>query len=497
METKSTNNIIKKVMLCIFMLIFIIAICPIDLQNDTFFDISLGKKYIDNGIFTIDNFSIHSNLIYHTHHLLVNIIIYKIYSIFNFIGLHVFEIILTCIIAMLFYLLNNQFVKSKKTSYVMVFLEIIMFSIFISLRAQMFSSIIFLIEILLINKYLYQPLSKKINNIILIVLTLMPILLINFHGGVIFFYYIIIAVYLTNLSKINLIRIEKDKNIDKDKLKKLLLFSIISLPLLVLNPYGINGITYMFGTLNNSFINANIQEFQPFSLKNKTGIYMLIYFLIHICSLILSDKKIKFHEILFISGTMFMSLLSIRHFMFYIITTVVLLPHLEFILIRMKNWLYSSLNEKGPKAMTITIYIVVFFAVISVITSNLANKSYELIPNGMYPVKAVEYIKENIGYDKVIFNDYSWGSYLMLNNIKVFIDSRCDLYTKEYNKGVTVAEDYMKTLKCEVNYDDTVFKYKIEYFLIRKNEPLAIMLLRDYKYEKIYEDDISYILKKK
>jgi len=497
MEKKSTNNIVKKITLCIFMLIFIISICPVELQNDTFFDISLGKEYVDNGIFTVDNFSVHSDLMYQTHHLFENVIIYKIYNTFNYIGLHVFEIILTCIIAMLFYLVNNQFTKNKKISYVMVFLEMIMFSIFISLRAQMFSSIIFLIEILLINKYLYHTLSKKINNTILIILTLMPILLINFHGGVIFFYYIIIAVYLTNLSKINLIRIENDKNIDISKLKKLMIYSIISLPLLVLNPYGINGITYMFGTLSNSFINANIQEFQPFSLKGTIGINILIYFVIYIGALIFSDKKIKIHEILFLSGTIFMSLLSVRHFIFYIITTVVLLPHLEFVLMRMKNWLYNGLNEKGPKAMTITIYIVVSFVIISVITSNLTYKKYEFIPSETYPVAAVEYIKEHIGYNKVIFNEYNWGSYMMLNNIKVFIDSRCDLYTDEYNKGTTVAYDYINTLKCKMNYEDTVSKYNIEYFLIKKDEPLAIMLLKDYNYENIYEDDTLYIFGKK
>jgi len=479
------------------MLIFIIALCPIDLQNDTFFDISLGKEYINNGIFKIDNFSVHSNLSYQTHHIFENLIIYNIYNTFNYIGLHVFEIILTCIISILFYLLNNQFTKNRKIAYVMVFLEMIMFSSFISLRAQMFSSIIFLTQILLINKYLYQTLSKKANNIILIILTLMPILLINFHGGVIFFFYIIMAVYIINLNKINIIRIENDKNIDKKKLKKLIITSIISLPLLVLNPYGINGITYMFRTLSNSFINANIQEFQPFSIKGGMGVNILIYFTIYIGSLIFSDKKIKIHEILFMLGTIFMSLISIRHFIFYIITTVVLLPHLEFVLMRIKKWLYDGLNEKGPKAMTITIDVVIIFVIISVITNNFVYKKYDFVPSEIYPVKAITYIKENIGYDKVIFNEYTWGSYMMLNNLKVFIDSRCDLYTVEYNKGVTVAEDYINTLKCKMHYEDTVSKYNIDYFLIKKDESLSVMLLKDCNYENIYEDNISYIFRKK
>jgi hypothetical protein len=302
---------------------------------------------------------------------------------------------------------------------------------------------------------------------------------------------------MLNLSNINLIRIENDKNINKKKLKRLVLPIIISIPLLILNPYGLNGITYMFKTLSNSFINANIQEFQPFSVTGCIGMYMLIYFSIHIFSLILSERKIKTHEFLFFCGTIFMSLLSIRHFIFYVITMVVLIPHIESVLIRIKNWLYKGLINKGPKVMTITIYCIMFFVIMSFMANKLVDMGYSFVPKDQYPIDAVEYIKENIGYDKVIFNEYTWGSYMMLNNVKVFIDSRCDLYTEEYNKGVTVAEDYIKTMKCKMNYEDTVSKYNIQYFLISKDEPLAIMLLKDDNYENIYEDDISYIFMKK
>jgi hypothetical protein len=192
-----------------------------------------------------------------------------------------------------------------------------------------------------------------------------------------------------------------------------------------------------------------------------------------------------------------MSLFSIRHFIFYIITTVILIPHVEFVLMRMKNYLYSGLSEKGPRVMTITINIVIFIIIFAVTTNTLLEKQYDFIPSKTYPVGAVEYIKKNIGYDKVIFNDYSWGSYMMLNNIKVFIDSRCDLYTQEYNKGVTVAEDYIKTARCNMYYGDTVSKYKIEYFFISNKESLSTILLKDSNYQKIYEDDISYIFEKK
>jgi len=490
-------KLIMKITLIIAMFVYILAISPIVLQNDTFFDIALGKEYTENGIHEIDNFSIHEGLSYHAQHLIVNLIIYNIHNTFNFLGLYVFEIILTCVIALLFYLVNCRFTKNKALSYILVYLELLMFSPFISLRAQMFSTIIFLIEILLINKLLYGNLSKKHNNYVIVILTLLPVLLINLHSGVVAFYYIILGVYLTNLLKIHIIRIENDSNIDSKLLQKLFIPLLLSLPLLLLNPFGVEGITYMPKTLGNSFINANIVEFQPFSIKATSGLIISIYFAIHFATLILSDRKIKIYELLFFIGTMFMTLLSLRHFIFYIITTLVLIPHIENVTYKAKKWLYNGLNEKGPKVMTATTYIVTAFVIFTISISCLSEKTYEFIPKDEYPVGAVEFIKENIGYDKGIFNEYAWGSYLMLNNIKVFIDSRCDLYTKEYNKDVTVAEDYMKTLNCRVDYDETVDKYKIKYFLISEERPLFVMLSKDNNYEIIYQDSTASIFRKK
>ena len=83
----------------------------------------------------------------------------------------------------------------------------------------------------------------------------------------------------------------------------------------------------------------------------------------------------------------------------------------------------------------------------------------------------------------------------MFNNIKCFIDSRCDLYTKEYNKDCTVAEDYINAINCTGNYEEILSKYNIEYLLIPKNSALGKNIFNNSKYEKIFEDKCSYVIK--
>ena len=79
----------------------------------------------------------------------------------------------------------------------------------------------------------------------------------------------------------------------------------------------------------------------------------------------------------------------------------------------------------------------------------LKNDDSKYLSTKMYPIKATEYIKENLDYKNIrIFNEYNFGSYLLFNDIKVFIDSRADLYAPEFNKteereGRDIFSDYI------------------------------------------------------
>ena len=53
-----------------------------------------------------------------------------------------------------------------------------------------------------------------------------------------------------------------------------------------------------------------------------------------------------------------------------------------------------------------------------------------------YPVKACDYILNESGIDLSkarFYNEYNYGSYMLFRGIPVFIDSRADLYSPEFN----------------------------------------------------------------
>lgn len=474
----------------ILLFLFIICLTPKSFQNDTLFDISLGDKYINEGLSTIDDYSIHENLEYTPQHFAVNIITYLIYNFSGFFGLYIWCIILTCILAFLFYVVNKLFVKNKLISYLFVLAELALMIPFISIRAQMYSYIFFLLELIFIEKFLRNKQYKY-----LIPLSILPLFIINFHAGTIYFYFIIIFVYLLNYIKIKTSKIEYNKEYVTN-LKYLSIPIICGILLTFVNPFGYNQILYCVKTLSNSFINSYISEFQPMTIKNSVGLLFYSSLFIIFLSLIFTKNKIKLERILLLLGTTFMSLISLRHFSLFIIFTIPCLEYIEELAINFKDLLYNGVTKKGIKVLRIT--IIAMYLMIAICFSAryyLRNNISGYLPKSVYPIDSVNYIKENTGNSSRIFNGYTYGSLLMFNDIKCFIDSRCDLYTKEYNKDCTVAEDYINAINCTGNYEEILSKYNIEYLLISKNSALAKNIFNNSKYEKLFEDKISYVIK--
>ena len=483
-----------KAILVLMLVLYVSIISPFKLQNDTLYDIALGQKYYTQGMFHVDNYSIHQNLIYQTHHYYVCIAEYLVYNLFGFAGIHVFEFILALLVAALFYVNNKYFIKNKVISYLLTYFEMFCLKEFISLRAQMFDYIIFLFEIYFINKLLD---TKKKRYVVL--LTLLPLILINVHSGTIFYYFIILLVYLLNIFKFKFSKIQNDERFDKKILKYFIFIFLIGSLLTLVNPYGYKAITYGIKTMNDSFINNHISEFLPYSIRDTNGKVVLVYVAFIYLSLILSRKKINLQELLLTGGTTIMLLMSKRHFSIFIVSTVCVYPHvldvLEQITEKIKLKLKSQKRINISKYVTIALLVVIYSWYLSKNIFSYSHAYDDYLPDNMYPTDAVEYIKNNLPNDTRIFNEYGWGSYLIFNNIKVFIDSRADLYTPEYNKGTNVAQDYIDTVNCNKYYGDTFKKYNIQYLLLKKDVALSKIIIHDPNYKVIYSDNISYIIK--
>jgi hypothetical protein len=114
-----------------------------------------------------------------------------------------------------------------------------------------------------------------------------------------------------------------------------------------------------------------------------------------------------------------------------------------------------------------------------------------------YPTQAVQYLKAH-PLQGPMLNFYLWGGYLGWNDndLKVFIDSRVDIFEYE-----GVFKDYLDLLG--VRHANEVFdKYKIRYVLLPKDEAANEALLRywmehDPAWTVRYSDSVSVLFERK
>ena len=102
-----------------------------------------------------------------------------------------------------------------------------------------------------------------------------------------------------------------------------------------------------------------------------------------------------------------------------------------------------------------------------------------------------------------LYNEYNYGSYLLYRGIPVFIDSRADLYTPEFNGkkneegkyvGRDIFSDCINISNISTYYETKFDQYGITHVLIRDNSKLNMFLSKDDEhYKELYSDD-SFVL---
>jgi hypothetical protein len=534
---KQTKKLI--IIFSIVISIFVIGIVCKTFQNDTFFNISIGKYILENGIDMKEHFCwVDNNLDYGYSHWAFDIIVYLIYSAFDFKGIYISVIIFTIIIALtLFYCLF----KRNNSAIIAFFVTLISLYIIkdaFTARAQIVSFLCFIIEIYCIEKFI-ETNEKKYAIMIII----QSIIIANFHAAtwpltlVLFLPYIaselmnFISIknkYKRKLKSIN----KKIQKLPKDSqkieeynkkiqecemhisgedgeyanykvirrkdynIKNLIILLIIVLFTGLITP--IHGTPYTY-IINSMFGESNfesgssmdyISEMQP--IVPAYNLAIVAFSILLIAFLTFVSTKIKTEHGFLVLGLIIMTITSGR----YVYLLVLLGSYVICDLITQAlNMLISDDMVQLENILSKKIGIVTLLFLVSIFSINniLKIKNDDFVDESLYPVGAVNYILRELDYKNIrIFNSYNNGSYLMLNDIPVFIDSRLDVYCSEFN-DTDIFKDYIKLHTGEVYYEDIFQKYDFTHILLKKDEMINIYIQNDSNYNILYQDD-DYVL---
>ncbi len=362
MEKDKKINLKFNIMAIILIVIFAFAISPKTLQNDTFYTIKIGEYILNNGITMQDPFSWH-NISYTFPHWAYDVMIYLIYNIGGHLEIYISTIVLAAILGIIIYYMNDKFTNNKPISFVLTIAAMYLLKNFIAARAQLFTFILFALEVLFIEGFLES--GKKRYAIGLIII---PILLANFHVAVFPFYFVLYLPYIAEyiiynisdskkhleneikrlnkkiqkcddenkLKKLNdklqntqekLERLEKRKNKEpykikiqkRDNTKILIIIMIICVFTGLLTPIKDVPYTYLIKTMQGNST-QNISEHLPLTLADNINYAAVLIFFLAI--LIFTDTKIRLCDLFMLGGLTVLTFMSRRQESLFVIMCI-------------------------------------------------------------------------------------------------------------------------------------------------------------------------------
>jgi len=537
-QTKIKFNIIAIVLI----ILFCFAITPKSLQNDTFYTIKLGKYVLDNGITMEEPFAWHENLEYTFPHWAYDVMIYLFYAIGGQTGVYISTMLFCMILGIVLYLTNCKLSKNRFVPFITTIGTLYVLQGYIAARAQLFTFILFILTVFFIERFLETRYKRYAIGLIII-----PIIIANVHVAVFPFYFILYLPYVAEymiyiLSHtfiiINKVRIEsiykkiqktndtneienlknklhilENKNEERNKrrkkasenaykiiikpsdnMKALIIIMIICLFAGFITPIGKVPYTYLIDTMAGD-TTKSISEHKPLTLIEHLDFACVLVIFISI--LMFTDTKIKLKDLFMLAGLIMLSFYTRRQESMFFIITIFILNRL--VTSWFSKYAPNTLRKIEEKAVTIIGQTIVVLAILALSWYEYKPKMDDsYISKASYPVQAAEWIKENLDVEKIrLYNEYNYGSYLLFQDIPVFIDSRADLYAPEFNEGVTVFNDFLKISGANSSTEGLLEKYDFTHFIMTSKAKLrTYMKQNEDKYKEIYEDEYFCIYEK-
>jgi hypothetical protein len=456
----------------IFLLCF--AIYQPIMENDTYWIINLGKYIVNNGFPLIDPFTIHQGLNITIQQWLSDVIFYGADYFFGHSGIFYIMFLILFFNSVILYRICMKVSNNQILSMIIVSVTCIFINLLLKSRPQIFSQLIFLLEILTLEKYILYQKRKY-----LIYLILLSVLLINIHAAMWPVFFILFGPYI--LDGIKTKRITQGYGY-----LKLSITFIISLCVGVFNPYGIKNMLYFTKSYGIDSINKTIQEMASPDFKTAFGLIIFILMMVFV-GIIKGKGKSTLRHTLLATGTLYMGLSSVRSmFLFFICMALFMANYMK------NNDKLDTLFVDVRKRIinyTAILLIIISAIFLKQIHPPKASASYE-------PGDAVNYIKQNVDTNNMrLFNDFESGGYIEYNGLKAFIDSRCEIFVKKFNRKEDIFDDYIKYMSGMLYYKDLVKKYGITHFLIKKDYKISTYIMNDKEYTTIYSDDIYILIK--
>ena len=486
---KKKNNVVKKIkksyekfsrwippkiytFFVVTCVLIFIACFSFEIDNDYWFLINTGRYILNHGIPTMETFTFHVGLEFIAQQWLTDVIFYLIYDWFDILGLFIFSSLMITLISYLVYKLSKSLSENIKLSTFITIIFSIVFGIsFFRTRPQLFDTIIFLLEFILLELYI-----KTNNKKYLIGLPILSIMMINLHSSIWLMMFVFLLPYYAE-------KILYRKKINYE-IKPILITTLIMLLCGLINPYGIKSITYLFNSFGIDEINNLIGEMKPLNILN--GLIHIIYIFIVLYSFYFNKGKNKARYFFLMIGTLYLGLSHYRGMLYFLICNIPVLSF-NFKTLFKETGKQEKLYKNKLNNLIIICSLLVYASILgyNYFSTTFKEKCKPRLQ------EVGDYLLNNVDDSAKIYTGYNDGGYIEYIGYKCYIDPRAEVFLKSNNKKEDIFLEYYNLKTRVIDYRDFLNKYNFDYLIISSQENLYYDLEYVDNYEIVFEQKID------
>ena len=509
------------------------------LDNDTWFILNCGRYVVETGTIPHVEFaSIHEGLHYVMEQWLAAVLFWKIYINFGADGLIFFSWAVGFTLMFVYFKLCLYVSGgNEKVSALLSFaITKPVTSAFIVTRPQILSTLILLLEVFLLEKFVRE---KKIWT--LYILPILAVIFINIHAALFLMLIVVMLPFITE----SLYQKLKPSQEFEIPLKPLLITAVGVFLAGFINPYGWEAITFLF-TSYNPEVHRTVTEVQPTSLGHTLGAIFFAFATLTI--VVFSKNRLPLRYFFLTFGIMLLGLYAFRNvFLFMVLATFPLAYagrnwhpfenifnwkykkfRLLFIICIAEffgvykltqnstaelNWsvkiIFAALifflicfmffYRREGKLFSEEIFILrrkPFIAFVSFQSIILLSYIFLMAPVPKYePYKpAVEFLlSKNRAEDIKLWTGFNSGAYFEFNRIKCYLDARPEIYALSNNHKKDIIKEYLDLMQGRIDYREFLSRYNFTHIFISQVDTLFYyMLSNDENYRVVFEYDFEH-----
>jgi hypothetical protein len=278
------------------------------------------------------------------------------------------------------------------------------------------------------------------------------------------------------------------------ELRRLLLFLVLGLAIVPLNPYGARMYLYPLATLGSTAMQNYIEEWRSPDFHQVIFLPVLLMMLALVVAVARSPRRLSGTEVLLLLVTLGAALLAVRHIPIFVLVAVPILSA------QIQAW-WRARHPDGKARILFQLVVtfpswvngvvLVCWLALSMLWIHRIVREQSATESRTFPEAAISFVETNRPPGP-IFNHYNWGGYFIWKlypKYQVYIDGRTDLYA-----GSIMEDAHVLCYLSSPFWQQLLDRWQIRTVMLPPDTPLVVALRQNIGWQLVYADPQAVIL---